>query len=350
MRKAAMVLGIMSAVFVGGFSVVRVLFNPWAVLLSAGDLVVFVVGIVGGVLALTRPVVAGILMLATGIGGLIAAHVFPGLALFYLPIYFAFPPLIAGGIIALTARDKQPACSVHAMGLGFLGGIIGVPGVEYGIRVFPEQFLAWGFLCSLMAMAIAGGVIALYRPTLGGTLMLLSAIGSLGVAIAPEIMPPYWWYWWPFTDAIFGVYTLAAIPLIPGSALALVSRKERPASIKAAMVLGIMGGLIATLCALMARPPFMLQDIEAWETLRLIWVLLFPVMGFTAGILALARPKVAGILMLISGIIGYVGFFALDQSFYDLFLFCGPGGLLLFIGGVLLLAGRKKRPSEVMPR
>jgi hypothetical protein len=72
-------------------------------------------------------------------------------------------------------------------------------------------------------------------------------------------------------------------------------------------------------------------------------------MGFTAGILALARPKVAGILMLISGISGYVGFFALDQSFYDLFFLCGPGGLLLVIGGILLLAGRKKQLSEGMP-
>jgi hypothetical protein len=171
-----------------------------------------------------------LVMLATGIGGLIAAHVFPGLALLYLPIFYAFPVLIAGGIIALTTREKQPACSVHVMGLGILGGIIGVPGVEYGIRVFPEQFLAWGFLCSLMAMAIAGGVIALYRPTLGGTLMLLSAIGGLGINIMnhPGIRPLYY----PFVDTIFVVYTFAAIPLIPGGALALASRKERPASIK----------------------------------------------------------------------------------------------------------------------
>jgi hypothetical protein len=143
MRKAAMVLGIMSAVF-GGLCLVQTLASPWMgvfipgdfVVAVAGGLVVLVVGIVGGVLALTRSVAAGILMLATGIGGLIAAHVFPGLALFYLPIYYAFPPLIAGGIIALTARDKQPACSVHAMGLGFLGGIIQVTGVEYAIPEF----------------------------------------------------------------------------------------------------------------------------------------------------------------------------------------------------------------------
>jgi peptidoglycan/LPS O-acetylase OafA/YrhL len=116
------------------------------------------------------------------------------------------------------------------------------------------------------------------------------------------------------------------------------------------MVLRIMGGLIAALCTLTADAPYMLMDREAWETLRRIWVLLFPVMGFTAGILALARPKVAGILMLISGISGYVGFFALDQPLYTVFQICGLGGLLLVIGGVLLLAGRKKRPSEVMPR
>jgi hypothetical protein len=220
MRKATTVLGIMSAFF-GGFSVVLTL--AWTGVFFPGGFVVLVVGIVGGVLALTRLVAAGILMLATGIGGLIAAHVFPGLVLLYLPIYYAFPPLIAGGIIALTARDKQPACSVHAMGLGFLGGIIQVTGVEYAIRVAPEQFLIWGFLSALMA--IAGGVIALYRPTLGGTLMLLSAIGSLGVAIIiiffPRISPI-------FPDTILAVtYSLTTILLIPGGALALASRKER---------------------------------------------------------------------------------------------------------------------------
>jgi hypothetical protein len=222
MRKAAMVLGIMSAVF-GGYSVVLTL--AWSGVFLPGGFVVLVVGIVGGVLALTRPVAAGILMLATCIGGLIAAYVFPGLALFYLPIYYASLPLIAGGIIALTARDKQPACSVHAMGLGFLGGIIQVPGVEYAIRVALEQFLIWGFLSALMAIAIAGGVIALYRPTLGGTLMLLSAIGSLGVAIIiiffPRISPI-------FPDTILAVtYFLTTILLIPGGALALASRTER---------------------------------------------------------------------------------------------------------------------------
>jgi hypothetical protein len=79
------------------------------------------------------------------------------------------------------------------------------------------------------------------------------------------------------------------------------------------MVLRIMGGLFAAVSALRISPPYMLQEREAWEILMWkilvpIWVLLFPVMGFTAGILALARPKVAGILMLISGISGFVGF------------------------------------------
>jgi hypothetical protein len=349
MRKAATVLGIMSAFF-SGYSVVEALLNPWMVgrvVLFAGSFVVLVVGIVGGVLALTRPVVAGILMLVTGIGGFIAAYVFFGRTLFYLPTFVALLLLIPGGIIALTARDKQPACSVHAMGLGILGGIIASGGVEYSIRVWPEQFVSWGFLSALMASAIAGGAAALYRPTLGGTLMLLSAIGSLGITImgyVPGVRPPDW----PFAITEFRVmYPLATILLIPGGALALASRTERPASIKAAMVLGIMGGLIAAWCALMASPPFMLQEREAWETLRRIWVLLFPVMGFTAGILALARPKVAGILMLISGISGYVGFFALDQSFYDLFLLCGPGGLLLVIGGILALGLRKEWPASI---
>jgi hypothetical protein len=302
MRKAATVLGIMSAVF-SALDIWWTLY-VWRAEPAAWNFLVLFVGIVGGVLALTRPVVAGTLMLVTGIGGLIAAHVFIGLTFFLLPTFVPLFLLILGDIIALTAREKQPACSVHAMGLGILGGLIGIPGVNYGIRVFPEQFVAWGFLCSLMAMAIGGGMIALYKPTLGGTLMLLSGIGSLGITIRSYVfwIPPAYW---PFFDATFRVvHPLATILLIPGGALALASRRERPASIKAAMVLGIMGGLIAAWCALGAVPPFMLQEREAWETLHRIWVLLFPVMGFTAGILALARPKVAGILMLISGISG----------------------------------------------
>jgi hypothetical protein len=62
MRKAATVLGIMSAFF-GGLSVVLTL--AWTGVFFPGGFVVLVVGIVGGVLALTRPVAAGILLVVS---------------------------------------------------------------------------------------------------------------------------------------------------------------------------------------------------------------------------------------------------------------------------------------------
>jgi hypothetical protein len=56
-----------------------------------------VVGIVGGALALSRPLVAGILMLVSGAGGFIAlwgGYIWSG------------PLLIAGGVLALIASRK----------------------------------------------------------------------------------------------------------------------------------------------------------------------------------------------------------------------------------------------------
>jgi hypothetical protein len=137
MRKAAMALGIMSALL--SAYPIRSALSRWAefpvgdvhvlVRMAVGDVLVLVVGIVGivgiggGVLALTRPVVAGTLMLITGIGGLIANLVF-NLFVVLGPTFAAFFLLISGGVIALTAREK-PAGRVVTMVLGILVGLFG---------------------------------------------------------------------------------------------------------------------------------------------------------------------------------------------------------------------------------
>jgi hypothetical protein len=271
-----------------------------------------------------------------------------------LPTFVALFLLISGGIIALTGREKQPAARVVARALGIFGGLLGGFGVFVVIVAIPEGLVIWGFLCSLMA--IAGGAIALDRPALAGTLILLSAVGGVGLAFT--ILFTEHIYCWAQPENIpIILYPFATLFLIPGGILALTSCKERlPASINAATVLGIVGGLFAAVSALGVSPPFMLQEREAWEILMWeilvpIWVLLFPVMGFTAGILALVRPKVAGILMLISGISGYVGLFVLDLLPYNHLkqVLCVLGGLLLFIGGVVALAWRKEQPGKGVP-
>ena len=46
-----------------------------------------------------------------------------------------------------------------------------------------------------------------------------------------------------------------------------------------------------------------------WSIDLAVWVLLFPVMGFIAGVLGVPKPRVAGLLMLISGLGGgFIGF------------------------------------------
>jgi hypothetical protein len=195
-------------------------------------------------------------MLVTGIGGLIASGVFtPPPYLFSKPtVLAAFIPLISGGVIAMTAREKQPAARVAAMILGIFGGIcssfvtfgliIGAIGAamlgRFEIWGLYSLYSLWGFLCSLMAIA---GVISLDRPTRAGILMLLSAIG--GGVLAFTIIATMR----PCLPSLEVFYLVATFVLIPGGVCALVSRTVKgPAWIIAATIifLGIGGGLLAT--------------------------------------------------------------------------------------------------------
>jgi hypothetical protein len=311
-------------------------------------------GIVGGILALTKPARGGTLMLASGLGGFFAPFfvfwfwldsIWRG-ELWFWALFPTTPIFIVGvvGALLMATWEQRSGARIAALALGIIAGFVSAHVAHTGMRSIQEEFLFLGVLSSFMG--IAGAALALARPRAAGRLMLASWAGCFIAAFLVFIFVPGLW-----SAIIFYLaHLFAGVLFMIGGLLALDSRTERPASIKAAMVLGIMGGLIAAWCALGARPPFMLQEREAWETLRYIWVFPFPVMGFTAGILALARPKVAGILMLISGISGYVGFFALGlHPHYEEFAICALGGLLLVIGGILLLAGRKKQPSEGMP-
>jgi hypothetical protein len=319
-------------------------------------------GILGGILALTKSARGGTLMLASGLGGFFAPFfvfwfwldsIWRG-ELWFWALFPTTPIFIVGvgGALLMATWGQRSGTRIATLTLGIIAGFVSTHTAHHqGMRFIEEEILFLGVFSSFMG--IAGAVLALAMPRKAGWLMLASGAGCFIAAFLVLFFVN------GFSAAIiFNVaHLFAGVLFMIGGILALVprkerpaSRKERPASIKAAIVLGIMGGFFAALSALVVDPPFGLQDIEAWETLRYIWVFPFPVMGFTAGILALARPKVAGILMLISGISGYVGFFALGlHPHYEEFAICALGGLLLVIGGVLLLAGRKKQPSEGMP-
>jgi hypothetical protein len=91
--------------------------------------------------------------------------------------------------------------------------------------------LAMGVMLSLMAiagMAIAGGALALVRPAVGGTLMLVSGIGSfIG-----------------YPGILLLVYNIPGLLLIIRGVLSFAAGKKLPAVRVVAMVLGIIGGLI----------------------------------------------------------------------------------------------------------
>ncbi|MFW0858722.1 MAG: hypothetical protein AAGB97_00815 [Dehalococcoidia bacterium] len=138
--------------------------------------------------------------------------------------------------------------------------------------------------------------------------------------------------------------------------LSLASSSERPAAIYAAMLLAVFGALFAALCALSVRlqllfaTPWLVLEraglLPEWIILYWIWVVLFPVMGFAAGVLVLTRPKVAGALMFISALCGFIGSLILARPFDESPLISLPGCLLLVLAGAFALTSARKQSKE----
>jgi len=107
-----------------------------------------------------------------------------------------------------------------------------------------------------------------------------------------------------------------------------------------AMVLGIIGGLAGIAGAFFALLVGGLGKAfgaaEAQTVIGLGWAAIpLSLLGIVGGAMAKAKPTAAGILMLISGIGGFI---AISMGY----IIAGP---LLVIGGVFALIGRKERNS-----
>lgn len=105
---------------------------------------------------------------------------------------------------------------------------------------------------------------------------------------------------------------------------------------KAALILGITGGLIGLIISLLAGlVSFFASLITGFEILEVkgIILIILAIIGISGGILARAKPVFAGILMLVSCMGG----------FFILFIFWTFAGILLLMGGILAIAGRKEK-------
>jgi len=320
--------------------------------------VLSVVGIVGGILALVRPAVGRILMLASAVGGFSVPFalfwqesIWQGVGWIIRP-FPAFPVLIVGvsGALLLVTWKKPSRARIAALVLGIVAALMSAGAAQITIGRIGEGPAALSPFFSFIG--IVGGILALARPRIAWMLMVVAGIGCFLAAVV-------------FFFAVFFAYgeivpllayILAGLLFITaGGMLALASSRERPAAIYTAMLLGVIGGLFATLCALAIRFPLlfltpwlMLQReglLLAWNIQYWIWVALFPVMGFVAGVFVLARPRVAGALMFISALSGYIGFLGLAEPFGIPPVYCVPGCLLLFLGGAFALVSAKKQPK-----
>ncbi|MBT9140988.1 MAG: hypothetical protein DDT30_01574 [Dehalococcoidia bacterium] len=215
-RRAAMALGILGGLVYAFCTTYVAMGDPELTgeVLSA-VLLLPVMAIAGGLLALTRPAAAGILMLISGIGGIVFPFLGWRLDDFGLVSPFVTLLLIPGGILALAAAcEKHPPARIAAMVFGTLAGFVGTFGVA-STGAMAGEILIWGLLCSLMA--IIGGVLTLTRPTIARTLMLLSGIGSFGAAVLVIIFEAF--VLWD--DGFFvASYFIAGFLLILGGALA----------------------------------------------------------------------------------------------------------------------------------
>ncbi|MCL0078895.1 hypothetical protein M1O56_04450 [Dehalococcoidia bacterium] len=119
------------------------------------------------------------------------------------------------------------------------------------------------------------------------------------------------------------------IPLLAAGAVYTVGvTRKRPSIRVAAAVLGVFGGVIGM--GRILEPLFVpLPPVEA-----VLGILAF-LMAIGGGVLTLARPRVAGILMLLASIVEWSGF--IDSPLWNT--------LFLVPGGALALASEKKRPA-----
>jgi len=109
----------------------------------------------------------------------------------------------------------------------------------------------------------------------------------------------------------------------------------------AAMILGIMGGLAglagAIFALLVGGLGAALEAEGAQTVIGLGWAAIpLSLLGIVGGALASAKPTAAGILMLVSGIGGFV---AISMGYII-------GGPLLILGGIFALIGRREQAKE----
>ncbi|MCL0079179.1 hypothetical protein M1O56_05945 [Dehalococcoidia bacterium] len=208
-----------------------------------------------------------------------------------------------------------------------------------GLGPLPPQILPLGILLSLMGIVV--GILALGRPAVGGTLMLASAVGGF---FGPFALA---WFFWE--DVWRGIALSTVMEPFPGfpvlivgvsGALLLVTWNKPSRARVATLVLGVVAGFISAEVARSATAHI------GEEFMALGF--LFSFMGIAGGLLAPAKPRVAWMLMLVSGI----GCFLTPVA---LIVFEGPGcwpeasfflayilaGLLFTIGGILALVAHR---------
>jgi hypothetical protein len=292
----------------------------------------------------------------------------------YIPLeYWAIQPILAIGCLFFSAgaiyvhgvTNKYSGVIVAAAVLGTIGGIIialsapfyyafiqpplpappppplpgeqpllGQPWAPGELQLLLRQFLLKAVGGTLAFLVIlVGAVLTLGKPKVGGILMLLGTIVG--------------WITYPAWSASLFLFPAIVLTLVP-ERKQLPAIKERPAAIYPAMAFAMFGGLFAIICSLFMAPAMMRPLVPLPQEIELLvywsWALLFPGIGLLGGILLLIKPKVAGILTLISGgIIGPPGFIYYDllREYYSIPI-CVLASYPLIIAGIIALVERKR--------
>ncbi|MCL0065756.1 hypothetical protein M1N79_02575 [Dehalococcoidia bacterium] len=163
--------------------------NPPLEVLALGVLL-SLAGILGGILAMTKPGRGGTLMLVSGIGGFFALFLvfwfwLDGVWRGELWFWALFPTahvftVAVGGALVMAAWEQRSRARIAALVLGIIAGLVSASVAQRGMRFIQEEFLVLGVICSLMG--IAGAALALARPRAAGTLMLVSWAGCFTAA------------------------------------------------------------------------------------------------------------------------------------------------------------------------